>query len=212
MKKKVLVFSVAMLLAFGFSSCSSDTDVTDTPVAQDDILTFEEGMKFKNVIDSVSKISNPVIRKGKTRAVNADMPDDIILTKQDSLVLEQQGNAMIEASIDMYKSMGFTEEELFEIVGEDNREVLATTALVLMSAVHDEAIQTRGITGNKYLDCALEVTGFDMLSILSTGITHGVSKAVAKKFLKKVLMTTVGGPYGVTLTIGFWGMCIADLI
>lgn len=212
MKKKVLVFSVAMLLAFGFSSCSSDTDVADTPVAQDDILTFEEGMKFKNAIDSVSKISNPVIRKGKTRAVNADMPDDIILTKQDSLVLEQQGNAMIEASIDMYESMGFTEEELIEIVGEDNREVLATTALVLMSAVYDDAIQTRGITGNKYLDCALSVTGLDIFTAVYTGASRGVTKAVAKKFIKRALTSTLGGPYGVALTIGLWGLCVADII
>lgn len=33
MKKKVLVFSVAMLLAFGFSSCSSDTEYEEIPPA-----------------------------------------------------------------------------------------------------------------------------------------------------------------------------------
>jgi len=212
MKKTFIIVSVAMLFAFGFSSCSSDTDVCESPIVQDNVLTFEESMEFKNVIDSISKIANPVIKKGKTRAVNANLSDDIILSKQDSMILEQQGNAIIEASIAMYESMGFTEEELVEIVGEDNRDVIAATALVLMSAVHDDTIQTRGITGNKYLDCALDVTGIDMLSYLRHGFSAGLTKAAAKKFLKKALISSLGGPYGVVITIGAWGLCVGDII
>ena len=66
--KKLVFIAMALLGSIFLSSCSSDIETVTVEQQKSDCLTFENSMNFKSVIDSVTAITNPIVRKGITRA------------------------------------------------------------------------------------------------------------------------------------------------
>jgi hypothetical protein len=201
---KLLIY-IGIITVVSITACSND-NVVDNVIEKEQTLSFDKSLKFKNVVDSINKNCYGYIRSGKTRAANNGTPKDLILTLQEEKVLKANEKVLVDASYDLFESIGLSKEEIKNEIGEENDEVVVYASLIAMSVVHDNNIITRGITGNVYLDCALDVLGLDMFTVLRTAMTEGVSKKIALKLLKRVASTALGS--SVVLTVGLWGVCI----
>lgn len=208
MKKILFLIVLFVVSLLGISCTSNDEESIDI---SKETLSVESSQRFESVIDSINNLSYPVIRRGKTRAVNENCPDSIILSSKDSIFLDQQERSIVKASKELLYSMNLSESEIYDIVGEDNDEAIAAAALLCMSLEHDNVLQTRSLTGNVYFDCALSALGLDLGSALRTACTKGVTKAVAKKFLVSALKASVGTSAGIVITMGLWGLCVGGI-
>lgn len=143
--------------------------------------------------------------------MDAGMPDSYVFIQQDSLVFEQQKDVLLEAAITMFETMGFTKTELLEVVEEGNENAIIIGAWLCMCVEHDATIATRAITGNKYIDCALSVTGLDLATTVREAAKNGLTKAVAKKMLKQAVKVALGTTGATFITLGLWGLCLGGI-
>ena len=102
----------------------------------------------------------------------------------------------------LFEDAGLTEKEVQEIIGDSCKQGDLTKSAILFSAIINDAYPiTRGVTGNKYVDCALSALGIDAVASLCNSIKYGV-KAAAKAALKAALT-------GASRTIGATVVAIA---
>ena len=134
------------------------------------------------------------------------------MSSNDSVILSKEKEKLLCSSKEILYTLGFTDNEILEITGEDNENEIIATVLLCISITHDKDVLTRGLTDNVYLDCALDVLGLGMIDAIRIGISQGVSKTVVKQFFKNALKATCGSSVGIVVTVGLWGLCVGDII
>lgn len=201
-----IVILLSLIGVFATTSCSNEFD--QSVVNEEKTLSLEDGMCFKHTLDSINRLNDAYIRIGKTRAVEADDPDGIILTEEEQAYLEQNEQVIIEASYQMFETIGLTKDEIEAEFGTGNDAAVVFAGLIALSATYDNACSTRAITGNEYVDCALYAIGLDLGSGVRALMTGGVSKQVVKAFIKTALQASFGSAAFIAVTVGLWGLCV----
>lgn len=201
--KKGLFLLCLVTISF-ILSCSNE--INKERVIEKESLSINEGLKFKSVIDSINRINYPYICVGKTRVADNNVDEDIILTSEEEEILRSNEKALIDASYALFETIGLTKNEIISELGEGNENAVVYASLIATSIVLDNSITTRGITGNSYVDCALDVLGFDLISTVRTAMTEGISKKVALKLIKQSIKTTLKS--SVVVSVGLWGLCM----
>jgi len=192
------------LFTFSCSNNDFDKDI------EKNTLSISDCQNFLNTTNNVIENITPILEKAQTRTFSDGNENS--LNSTDSIILAQEKEKLLCSSKEILYTLGFTDNEILEITGEQSDNEIITTALLCICVTHDKDILTKGITGNVYLDCALEALGIGMMDAIRTGISQGVSKAVAKQFLKNALKATCGSSVGIVITVGLWGLCVGGVI
>lgn len=185
MKKKVLVFSVAMLLAFGFSSCSSDTEYEEIPSALEAQVSMN---KYDSLVieqrELITDFCIESLESNKTRVSSSSS----YLTLKDEL---------LPSAVEFTRELGMTDKDMEDILGvkivtQEDRDD-AMIGILMFSTVADYSNSNTALTrGGSFGDCFSQATGIAAGVALVGGLAKGtMTKAMIKSVVK--LAARVGG-------------------
>jgi hypothetical protein len=194
-------------------SCNSNDSIIDSP--QDEELAYQETSwemvkDFDSSIISFNQEILPILKKGRTRAISKNDYDGFILNEEEQKTITEKFEILNEEAKKMFLRIGLTENEIYEIIDEEHPENLSLGALLVMSAVHDNQLSTRAITGNSYLDCAIGALGGDLYGLGRSLYTHGLTKAAVKMALNATAKRLSGG-IGAALIVAEWMLCVGGI-
>lgn len=208
MKKNV--FSLVLLsICCLFASCTSSEDDSIKNLDSEEI-SWNDVSHFDSKMASFNKKTTPLFKMGRTRSISEGDSDGFILSDAEKDVIEEEVQDLTQEAMNMFLEIGFTEDEIYEIIDKDREENLPLAALLVTATVHDQSAATRVITGNTYLDCAIIALGGDFYALGKGLFSYGMTKAMAKAALK-VVAKRLGGPISVALAVAEWGLCVGGL-
>lgn len=189
---KFLFYLSLLMLGLAINSCQNEELVmTNKNMGLD---------RFSNMLEKYNQKIIPIVNKAETRS-NGKY---IELTKEEKVILESEYKTLAKHSKELFITIGFTEKELNEIYCKSNTDDIAIAAF-FYSTFTNSVSESRALTANVYVDCALAVAGFNLFDCIESG-----GKAMAKQMMK-TMAKKMFGPVGAALTIAEYVLCVGGI-
>lgn len=211
--KKYLLFLILILAIF--VSCSTENAQFVQNDSVDRIDTIALIRSSVNYQQDLAKFSQENYSKllGNVHTRTSDVGNVEQILAVDSMTMDSMMVELHELDTNaqlLFDRVGLSAAEIKDIAGDSlNVGNIAAAGLLFSALVHDEYIcpkTTRGVFGNKYLDCALSALGLDLGFV--AGKVYKIGLKAAAKLCLRIALTGASSAAGIIVFSVSYGICI----